>query len=215
MPTLQLSPPESSDNDECLDRNAVFAALIARAAAGNAAAFDELYGLSARWLLAHVRRIVEDGQCEDVLAEVYIHVWKSLGSFDPMRAPATAWLVTIARSRSLDHLRREKRHLAFRGKEAANDAADEHHEAPDTLLSRLESMRMVQLSLETLSAQEQLVLGLAYFRECSHGEIAASTGLALGTVKSMMSRAQTKLRERLTPVRGPTAPSKADRHEQV
>jgi hypothetical protein len=47
------------------DKNRVFAQLIARARAGSIDAFDELYDRSVRWLLSHVRRVVDDGQAED------------------------------------------------------------------------------------------------------------------------------------------------------
>ena len=176
--------------------NQRFGQLIVEAARGNVEAFEELYTRSARWLLAHVRCMVEDGQAEDVLAEVFIEVWKNLGSYDPVRAPPAVWLVMIARSRALDHLRREKRHQPQPGAEFDAGAAQaEHAEAPDHLLSRLQQRRLVQLALAGLSNEEQQLLGLAYFRDSSHSEIAAATGLPLGTVKSMMSRAQDKLRD--------------------
>ena len=161
--------------------NQRFGQLIGRAGAGSIEAFEELYNGSARWLLSHVRRFIDDGQAEDVLAEVFIQIWKSLGSYDPDRAAPAVWLVMIARSRALDHLRREKRHGSERRDQLGVEPVEmEHAEAPDQILSRLEQRRLVQLALADLSAEEQLLLGLAYFRDQSHTEIATTTGLPWG-----------------------------------
>lgn len=182
--------------------NQRFGRLIAQASAGNVEAFEELYTRSARWLLSHIRCLINDGQAEDVLAEVFLQIWKCLGSYDPRRASPAGWLVMIARSRALDHLRRENRHSPGRldvlSGEVTEAAEAEQAEPPEQLLSRLQQRHLVQLALQGLSEQEQLLLGLAYFRDNSHTEIAAMTGLPLGTVKSMMSRAQEKLREQFT-----------------
>jgi RNA polymerase sigma-70 factor, ECF subfamily len=51
--------------------------------------------------------------------------------------------------------------------------------------------------LACLSANERWVLSLAFFRDCSQSEIATFTGMPLGTVKSLVTRAQHKLRESL------------------
>lgn len=180
--------------------NAVLLQLIARAAAGDTEAFEEIYNCTARWLLSLVRRLVDDGQAEDVLAEAYLQVWKTLDSYDAAKAPPRVWMAVIARSRVLDHLRREKRRgQAHDSPEmiVATDLRD--REGPEQLLSRVEECRLVRLSLAAtpLSPDERTVLGLAYFRESSQQEISVLTGLPLGTVKTIMSRARDKLKAQL------------------
>jgi RNA polymerase sigma-70 factor, ECF subfamily len=176
-------------------RNQQFAALIEDARDGSIAAFEQLYDASARWLLSVVRRIVDDGQAEDVLTEVYFQVWKSLARYDPLRSPPAAWLAMIARSRALDHLRRE-RHTGREEPpsgivEGAGDAG------PEEILTRCQQSRLVRLSVANLDRQERLVIALAYFQDCTQSEIARRTGLPLGTVKASMTRAQHKLRSTL------------------
>ncbi len=172
--------------------------LIALASAGSIEAFEELYHSTARWLLSHVRRIVDDEQAEDVLAEAFIHIWKTIGSYDRSRAVPAVWLSMIVRSRGLDYLRREKRQrVADRDESQVPDAATDEEYCPEHVLSRLQQRRLVQLSLACLSETEQRVVGLAYFSECSLGEIAATTGLAFGSVKFAMASAQQKLRKHL------------------
>jgi RNA polymerase sigma-70 factor (ECF subfamily) len=55
----------------------------------------------------------------------------------------------------------------------------------------------VHAALARLSPNERWVLGLAYYADLSHREICAQTALPLGTVKSLILRAQAKLREQL------------------
>lgn len=184
------------------EENRRIAQLIEQARGGDVAAFATLYSSTARWLLSHVRRMVDDSHAEDVLAEVYIQVWNSLATYDQDRAAPRVWLVMIARARALDHLRREKRRS-----EVHDDAqmqalpALDGFEGPEQLALRAEQCRMVRSSLAGagLSVDEQQVVGLAYFRDSTHREIAMLTGWPLGTVKSLMRRAQDKLRAFLIP----------------
>lgn len=176
-------------------RNRQLAQLITLARHGSTDAFEQLYDLTAHWLLGHVRRVVADGQAEDVLADVYLQVWRSLASYDPRRAPPAAWLVMIARSRALDHRRRESvRSNALVRAAAESDVA--LAEGPEQLLSKAEECKLLLLSLAApaLDADERLALALAFFRDSSQQEIAAATGWSIATVRTVLSRAQGKVR---------------------
>lgn len=178
-------------------RNARLAALLRDTAGGNARAFEEFYNLTARYALAVVRRIAGEAYAEDVLAECYFQVWRNARDFDPARGSAFAWLITLARSRALDRLRQETlRHGGLKGAPAFEPDAHEAAPAPgpDDLLASVQAVSRLHAALRDLSANERWVLSLAYFRDQSQAEIAASTGLPLGTVKSLMTRAQHKLR---------------------
>jgi RNA polymerase sigma-70 factor (ECF subfamily) len=185
--------------DEREERNRSLKVLICAAAKGDVAAFESLYNSTAGWLLGRVRRITGECHAEDVLAEVFLQVWRSLPSYEESRGEPMAWLATIARSRALDRVRTELR--MHGGRMDAPEAAEveEAHEAgPEQLLAVAERDRLLKVSMGSLSAKEQLVLGMAYFRDCSQNEIAALTGLPLGSVKTLMTRSQQKLRVTLT-----------------
>lgn len=74
--------------------------------------------------------------------------------------------------------------------------------SPEHLLDSLQQHTRLHAALAALSPNERWVLGLAFFRDCTHAEIAALTGLPLGTVKSLINRSQHKLRGRLQPDSG-------------
>ena len=213
---MSLSPSSSvtpSEPGPWEDENRCLADFIARARAGDIEAFEQLYDRTAGWLLSHVRRIVDDGQAEDVLAEVYVQVWRGLDSYDASRAAPGVWLTMIARSRALDHLRKEKRSINAKESarlEASVDGIDP--EGPEQLLTAAQRCSMVQLSMvsASLSGAERTALGLAYFREYSLQEIATATGWSVATVKTVLMRAQDKLRSEITAVR----PARAARQQQ-
>jgi RNA polymerase sigma-70 factor, ECF subfamily len=170
-------------------------------------AFSQLYEESAAVALSLARRIVGDAHAEDVMAEAYLQVWRQVAAFDASRGSASAWMLTIVRSRALDKLRFEKLRRA-QSIEAAEEAGSDALEAemtahaegdaaavgPETLLAQTQAHSWVHRALADLSANERWVIGLAYFKDLSHSEIAAATRLPLGTVKSLVSRGLAKLR---------------------
>ncbi len=182
--------------DDPLDeRNRALRVVICAAARGDTKAFEKLYHSTAGWMLSRVRRITGDAHAEDVLAQVYLQVWLSLPSFDASRGQPLAWLATIGRSRALDQLRTERRAHGGQLEAPSGEPLEESDDLdPEELLAIAQRSNLLKLSMGTLSCKEQLVLRLAYFRDCSQSEISVLTGMPLGTVKTLMTRSQQKLR---------------------
>ena len=183
-------------------RDGELAALLKAAAGGDARAFEAFYNATARHAMAVVRRIAGDAHAEDIVADCYFQAWRNAGRFDAERGSALTWLLTMARSRALDRMRQETlRHGGLTGApafDADSQAAEPGHDpGPDQLLESVEACTRLHAALAQLSANERWALGLAYFRDHTQSEIATLTGLPLGTVKSLITRAQHKLREAL------------------
>jgi RNA polymerase sigma-70 factor (ECF subfamily) len=192
----QLRPPGDPALEE---RNRALRVMIGAAARGDIPAFEALYDSTASWLLGRVRRIAGDAHAEDVLSEVYLQVWRGLAGYDVSRGQPLAWLATIARSRALDKLRCERRSHGGQLEAPGGETEEPSHDAgPEQLLALAERKRILQRSLGQLSTKEQLVLGMAHSRDCTQAEIASLTGLPLGSVKTLMTRSQQKLRVSLT-----------------
>ena len=197
--SFQPAEPRTAADPARDERNLPLKVMIAAAARGDIHAFEALYNSTAGWLLGRVRRITGDSLAEDVLAEVFLQVWRTLALYEESRGEPLAWLATIARSRSLDRLRTERRSHGGELEAPQCAQAEEVHEiGPEQLLAIAERDRLLKVSMGALSPKEQLVLGMAYFRDCSQNEIASLTGLPLGTVKTLMTRSQQKLRAALT-----------------
>jgi RNA polymerase sigma-70 factor (ECF subfamily) len=204
-------------------RDTHLAQLLAAAAAGDAGAFEVFYEATFAYARTVARRLVREAAAvEDLLADCYFEAWRSAARFDAARGSAVTWLLVLVRSRCLDALRaaaaRPDRLLAdvmpshdardddapggvFEPRAAAHgaDGADGAAAADDPAerLWRKQAGAELHAALATLSAPERWVLGLAYLRELTQAEIAACTGMPLGTVKSHALRAQQKLRAAL------------------
>ena len=175
----------------------MLARLLVEAAAGKTTAFEHFYDATIGYARALARRMVKASDLDDLLADAYFQAWREAARFDAERGSAVTWLLTLVRSRALDLLRRQR---ASHEVEADNESPPETASdlpGPDELLSGTQTGTRLHAALAQLSSNERWVLGLAYYSDLSHREICAQTGLPLGTVKSLILRAQGKLREQL------------------
>lgn len=154
------------------------------------AAFAKLFAHFAPRIKGFLMKSGADASlAEECAQEVMATVWRKAHMFDPSRASVATWIFTIARNRRIDVLRRERRpepeDLAW-GPEA-------EPEQVDVLALQQESELLGKALRELPDAQRQLV-EKAYFGDMSHSEIAAETGLPLGTIKSRIRLALERLR---------------------
>lgn len=150
-----------------------------------------------------VRRILRrDALAEEVVEETYFQVWRQAIRFNPQRGHALTWLLSIARSRAIDALRREARFQHESMDDAAVADGPASDEPPqDELLDLVQHQADLHQALTLLGAQPRQLVALAFFRGLSHEEIAQQTRLPLGTVKSQIRRALQTLRQILGEMR--------------
>ena len=198
IPSASAAKPALTDIApvERSQRDAEHAALLHAASLGNAGAFETFYDRTVGYANAFARRMVRPDDLDDVLADAYFQAWREAARFDATRGSAVTWLLTLVRSRALDLLRQRRAVLQAETPEDAPDGPSTLP-APDEVLSMARAGSRLHAALSTLSANERWVLGLAYFRELTHPQIAACTGLPLGSVKSLILRSQVKLRAQL------------------
>lgn len=129
---------------------------------------------------------------EECTQEVMATLWRKAHMFDPSRASVATWIFTIARNRKVDMIRKQRRpepeDLSW-GPEAEPDQAD-------VMALRQDTERLGQ-ALAQLPQKQRDLVEKAYFGDLSHSEIAAETGLPLGTIKSRIRLALEKLRHEM------------------
>lgn len=130
---------------------------------------------------------------EECAQDVMATLWQKAHLFDPARASVTTWVFTIARNRRIDALRKARRpepeDLPW-GPEPEPDQAEALELAQET-------ERLGQ-ALAQLPEKQRALIERAYFGDLSHSEIAAETGLPLGTIKSRIRLALERLRHHMT-----------------
>jgi RNA polymerase sigma-70 factor (ECF subfamily) len=161
-------------------------------------ALSELYDRHAPTLLALARRILGgSSDADDVLQEVFVHVWNQAARYDPSRSSVSTWLVLITRSRAIDRLRNRK--VVERTHEASQAALPAEHassEGPESVFMR-ERRERVRREMENLPPEQRQVIEMAFYQGLTQSEIAAQADLPLGTVKTRTLLAMKKLRSAL------------------
>jgi RNA polymerase sigma-70 factor (ECF subfamily) len=134
-----------------------------------------------------LHRLRDRAAAEDVFQLVLTEVWRRGAEYDPARASMLTWVLTIARSRAVDELRRHRPEpldpaiLPEVGVDAPQDEA-------------IERWRVAHL-LAQLPEEERRLLELRFYAGLSQTEIHAQTGISLGTIKARMVRGLERLRE--------------------
>jgi RNA polymerase sigma-70 factor (ECF subfamily) len=170
-------------------------ALVARVSRSDQKALAELYDLTVSRVYGLARGITRNLQCaEDVTEDVYWQVWRQALRFDRRRGPVMAWLLTLARSRGLDHLRRGDEATSHPEPETLVGDDGDALANPSHLIANAERDRRLRGALDRLEPLPRQLLSLAFYRGLTHDEIAQQTRLPLGTVKSHIRRALTSLR---------------------
>jgi RNA polymerase sigma-70 factor (ECF subfamily) len=186
-------------------RSHELAQLMSRAALGDRASFARLYDLTSGHLFAVVLRIQRDrALAEDLLQEVYVNVWRAVGSFDAAQAQPMTWLTSIARNKAIDSLRRAQSQPVLHSVHRDDDDDDrpdldqqlaDEGPGPADLLSQAGDARHLNTCMQGLTAPQRQSVALAFFDGLSHAEVAEHLHQPLGTVKSWVRRALLSLKE--------------------
>lgn len=176
-------------------------ALIAASKEGDLEAFNRLV-LAYQGLVYNVAyRILGDSEAAaDATQEAFLSAFQAIGKF--RGGSFRAWLLRIVSNACYDQLRHRKRRPTTSldampiNPEHISILADDGL-SPEEYAIRQELNRAIQAGLQTLPPEQRLVLVLSDIEGLSYKEIAAATGVSLGTVKSRLSRGRAKLRDYL------------------
>ncbi len=164
-------------------------------------ALVELVDLATPWLLGVAQAMLHDrDEAEDVVMETFRTVWESTTPTSEGHTGLMPYLLRVARHRSIDRLRwrqrRERKHSAVAGSEWSRLTVVPA-EVDEAGRPGWQVHTQVHTALDQLPAEQQMVVQLAYFEGLTHSEIAAQLGIPLGTVKTRLRLAFTRLRTTL------------------
>jgi RNA polymerase sigma factor (sigma-70 family) len=190
-----IGEPQSSDGAKTGSKTD-FAGLIEKIAeTKDRDAFAALFAHFAPRLKGYLLRLgASAGQAEEVLQEALLTVWRKAHLFDRKKAAASTWIFTIARNRRIDILRKRK----FPEIDAEDPSlVPDAPRAPDEEVIGARQGEAVRLALEKLPEEQRELVRLAFYNGWSHSKIAEDTNLPLGTVKSRLRLAFSRLRNEL------------------
>ncbi|KOU18741.1 RNA polymerase sigma factor [Streptomyces sp. WM6349] len=164
-----------------------------RVRSGDPDAYAELFDSYSRTLYNHAFRMTGDwAVAEDVMSAAFLEAWRLRGTVDPEGGSLRPWLLGITTNIARNHCRSNRR---FRAAAAVAAAVPDHAEE---VAGRLDDRRQIAATLAQLSAlrrPEREVLLLCLCEGLEYAEAARVLGIPVGTVRSRLSRARTKLRK--------------------
>lgn len=175
------------------DRESADLAVERAWASGSDAALRLAYDQFAPMVHTYCLRSLGDAAAAaDATQETFLSAWRSRNRFDADKGRLAAWIMAIARFRTLDAQRSRGRAPVPTADVGPGDA-----DLSEGFDEQLGNQLLVRHALATLSDRARSVVELAYFSDLTNAEIAERTGLPLGTVKSDIRRGLQRLREYL------------------
>ncbi len=183
-----------------VEAHAQDAELMARVRQRDTAALRALYDRHSGMVYGLGLRILRDPtEAEDLVQDVFLHLWRRAELFDGERGQFTGWLVSLARNRAIDRLR-ARRTRERKGDEYEAEVADlpaPSASNPDETAYASELRGAVTRALALLPEPQRVALEMAYFGGLSHTEIAERLAAPLGTVKARIRQGMIRLRDLL------------------
>ena len=178
--------------------------LVARALAGDQAAYTRLRNKYWRSLHAMLSRMIRDQyDADDLTQEAFIKAFHSLASFNPEYAFST-WLYKIASNNCIDYLRKRRLKtvsmdapVQTHDGEMQMEYADPNALIPDAPITSAERTAILQDAIRNLPEKYRIVIEMRHTYELEYADIAEKLGLPLGTVKAHLLRARALLLKRL------------------
>jgi RNA polymerase sigma-70 factor (ECF subfamily) len=177
-------------------RQAELAPLVERMARGDEAALSAFYDATVSRVCGLALRICRSpAAAEEVTTDTIYTAWTESARYEPSRGKVMTWLLMMARSRAIDALRDRDQAVLHEAPETlVDESAPPATPGVDELLELAQSNSAIGELIATLTPMQRQLVALAFYQGLSHGEIAAQTGIPLGTVKSHIRRALGVLR---------------------
>ncbi len=162
---------------------------------GDERALAQVYEDHGSLVYTYCRRQLGPETGRDVTQEVFTSAWRARHRFDPERGSIRAWLMGIAKNRVVDQYRMQSRRPQIAD---GIEVADREDNGSDRIqVDRIGDRMILASALSELNDRARTVVELSFFHQLTHPEIAAQTGLPLGTVKSDIRRSLQKLKHHL------------------
>ncbi len=171
--------------------------LMQAVARGDRQAFAVLHKCLAPQVKAYLMRLgCNESRCDDLVQETFITLWRKAALFDTRRAGVATWAFTIARNLRVDQLRRTGLVGLFDGEDDDTQLADTAPLPEDQAYAHQRETQLRE-AMSQLSPEQAMILRLSFFEDQPHMRIAQDLGIPLGTVKSRVRLAASRLRRLL------------------
>jgi RNA polymerase sigma-70 factor, ECF subfamily len=171
--------------------------LIERCLAGEQGAWEELVQVYTKRVYAICYRFTSsDSEAQDLTQEVFLRIFRTLGSFRAGEGSFTVWLTRLTRNLLVDHYRRTKQERvtdAIEEKLTVLEEKTAQYARTDGMVAGREAGELLQTALKKLSPELREAVILRDLQEMEYREIAQALSVPEGTVKSRLNRGRAEL----------------------
>ena len=158
----------------------------------NDQAFSYLYDNYSPALFSIINQIVPDKEiAADVLQEVFLNIWKKIGTYDETKGRLFTWMLNIARNASIDKLRSRPYRQNLKNQPITENV--DSIKAYSVVSPQVQDIGLKRL-VNNLKEEYRVLLEMSYFQGFTHEEIAQLLNIPMGTVKTRIRSALTQLR---------------------
>ncbi|MBV9656669.1 MAG: sigma-70 family RNA polymerase sigma factor [Verrucomicrobia bacterium] len=148
--------------------------------------------------------IHNDAEADDLLQEIYMEIWKQAAHYSVQKGKPLGWIVTLTRRRSIDRLRKKQAYA--RAEERLQNETEQQpeawvHNTTEDDINMSDTRRLILGVLKNLPPAQREAIDLAFYHGMSQREIAAKTGIPLGTIKTRLELGLKKISEALKGMR--------------
>lgn len=167
--------------------------VMQRITARDQQAFQALYQEYGKAVYSLAYRIIQNSNlAEEITQDSFLKVWHHKAEWDPNKGKLKSWLLAIAHFTAIDRLRQENRQPHLH----PNSIEDFEETMPSPRAESLwQDGTVLRLLVSQLPPEQATMIDLAFFRGMSHAEIATTTHIPLGTVKTRLRNGIQRLRE--------------------
>jgi RNA polymerase sigma factor (sigma-70 family) len=172
--------------------------LVGAVALGDNLAFHQLYQATSAKLFGFALRILRREElAEEALQDAFVSIWHAAAGYQAHLSAPLTWMATIVRNKALDILRRQDDTVELDSERFEADllqAMEDPAAGPPDSVWMTQEARALAHCMGTLEGRQRQAIGMAYFHDLSHSEVAQQLSLPIGTVKTWLRRGLEKLR---------------------
>jgi RNA polymerase sigma-70 factor (ECF subfamily) len=168
-------------------------------------ALSKLYDRYNGIIKALILRVIHnETEADDLLQEIFMELWNQAKNFSPKKGKPLGWMVTLARRRAIDGLRKKQAYLRA-GERLQNEIEQQPdawvHNTTEEEITSSDTRALMRKVIASLPEAQQQAIELAFFRGMSQREIAAHTNTPLGTVKTRLELGLKKIYDGLKEIK--------------
>ena len=193
MEATTLTAPEPAPvGDETL-----MARIQERAPEALASLYDRYSGILKSLIMGVIHN---DAEADDLLQEIFMEIWNQAAHYSAQKGKPLGWIVTLTRRRSIDRLRKKQAYA--RAEERLQNETEQQpeawvHNSTEDDIEMSDTRRLIMAILKNLPPAQREAIDLAFYHGMSQREIAAKTGIPLGTIKTRLELGLKKISEAL------------------